>query len=207
VVARLLDDRTTSPIDIKAIQDVVGSAVRQAMRSQSEDLRTEISTTVAGLRRELEAVRRSQDEHAAGLQSSLDAAAAASTGLPADISRRDAANRKSLRLTLHEEFMPLVEVVAESIAQTDHQLEGIEAKLEQLNELGHSLSATLDEVVEAVAELVVLELDADGTPAPPPPPRSPIAALRPAAERPRTGAAQIESPGNRVSLRRHPPGR
>ena len=216
VVAKLLDERKDDKgLDPDALRDVVDAAVRKAMRNQADDLRNDVSSTVAGLRRDLEALTRSQEERGAGLEASIARAEAAvaeastaSAGLPAELSRRDALNRRALRMTLQEQFMPLVEVVAESVAQTEHELQSIDLKLEELTDLGASMAAALDEVADAVAELAPLEPEA-AAPTPPasrPARGGPIAALRPSPERRRAGGMPAEAPGNRVSLRRHPTG-
>ncbi len=79
VVARLLDERSTETVDVEALSAAVTAAVRQTMRSQAEDLRIDI---IAAVRRDIEAVKLSQDEHAAGMQSSMASVAAASAALP-----------------------------------------------------------------------------------------------------------------------------
>ena len=168
LVATLVDKGThDSGLDAESLRTLVEAAVGEAMRRDTADRNTEIAAAVASLRQDLEAVTRAQADHVAALQSSIAAAGTDNAGLQAslaavvagsaelttELNHREAATRKAVRATLREELHPLVEVVAESVAQSEYELRAIGRKLEQLSESGALLSSTLADVAASVAAL------------------------------------------------------
>jgi transposase-like protein len=95
----------------------------------------------------------------AGLQASMAAVAASSADVPAELSRHAAGNRKAWRATLREELQALVEVVAESVAQSDHELAALDRKLDRLVESQSALAMALAEVAASVEMLAAGEAD------------------------------------------------
>lgn len=196
LVASLLERRDTdNHVDTESLAALVTTAVRKAVRREAAELATALAPTVEALRRDLDGVKASHDDHVAALQASAaagaeaidpapllasmaevaadtaelrtsmaavaadgaalkassEALAAAGERLPAELNRRDAGARKAFRATLHEELQPLVEVVAESVAQSDYELKAIVRRLDQLTESEAALVADVAEVTAALA--------------------------------------------------------
>ena len=157
LAASLLEAQTKAELDADRLQSVVEATVRKVMQDEVAELRDKVgvveaavrtvmqdvvaemhdkvAATVEGLRSEIEALRTSRKDDLAGFQS-LVAAAEAKSVSPAALNRSEAGTRKAFRATLHEELHPLVEVVAESVAQSEFQLQTIDRKIEKLNESG-----------------------------------------------------------------------
>ncbi len=170
LVASLVENSAESRLDEAALGKLVTSAVQVAARREAADLETALAASVDAMRDDMEAMRQAHEDGLASLRVSIEATSAA---LPADLSRRDSGNRKALRTTLHEEFQPLVEVVAESVAQSEYQLQALDRRLDKLEELGRSLAAGLATVSASLEVLLGEELqpDDDLTPVRPRPPR------------------------------------
>jgi hypothetical protein len=193
----------------------------------------------AGLKSSMEAVVAAAASENGGLESSVsalheiqasfEAVAADNAGLPAELNRRDAAGRKAFRATLREELQPLVDVVADSVAQSDYELKALGRRVDSLMESEASMSAALNQVAASMAAMAG-GAGADGDePEPEPatrPARPARSALldrvaagagtpasagaggwvagtprRPSPSRPAAAATR----GNRVSTRRSPP--
>jgi hypothetical protein len=235
LVATLLESRAADEgPDPEALRILVDTAARKAVRRQAADLKTDVGGIVDGLRRDLDAVKLAQEQSVADLQASVaavaEALAGASAALPAEINRRDSANRKAFRATLNEEMRPLIEVVAESVAQSDFELQALDRKIDKLQGW---LSATLSDVAGSVAALAA-DRSAGGEPVagaagvppfrPPLPRRAPAVGAAPARaarvpvtrsapaatrralpERPAPDTGELDAPGFRVLQRRQPP--
>jgi len=185
MVAALIESRSDdATLAGESLRSLVDTVVREAVRSEAGQLGAAVTATVEGLRGDLEAAQRSQNEHVAGLEASLAAAAAdgeelraslkavvaeseelqgfiravaadsaaavaASTiELPAELSRHDAGIRKAFRATLREELQPLVDVVADSVAQSDYEVKALARRLDRVLESQASLAAALAEMIE-----------------------------------------------------------
>jgi len=182
--------------DADSLRALIDMAVRKAVRRESVALSDTVTAVVDGMRRDMEAAKVASEATLATLQQTLDEVAAATAAVPAELGRYDAGNRKAFRTALGQELQPLIEAVAESIAQSDYELKAIGGKLDALAvsdaELGVAI-ADLSAVVEALADEAGVEFDeSDGEPPPPPPP-PPLPLGRRAADPPTTG--------RRVSLR------
>lgn len=219
-----------------SLRSLVEPVVREAVRSEAGQLEAAVTATVEGLRGDLEAAQRSQNEHVAGLEASLAAAAAdgeelraslkavvaereerqgfirtaaaesaaavaASTiGLQAELSRHDARIRKAFRATLREELQPLVDVVADSVAQSDYEVKALARGLDRVLESQASLAAALAEMIEPAGLPLAGDDDDD-------PDAEPDAAVagpgRPESWAEGTGTGNQTPPvrGTRVSLR------
>ena len=176
-------------------------AVRKAVRRESVALSDTVTAVVEGLRRDMEAATTASEATLAALQQTLDEVAAAAAGVPAELGRHDAGTRKAFKTALSQELQPVIEAVAESIAQSDYELKAISGKLDDLAvsdaELGAALAA-LSAVVEALADEAGVEFDESEEQAPPPPLRPlPAPGPPPLARRP----ADPPTTSRRVSMR------
>jgi len=178
-----------------------------------------VEADAAGLRTYLGAIA----ADVAGSQASLVALAASSAEVATELNRREATTRKAFRATLREELQPLVDVVAESVAQSDYELRALGRRLDQLAESEASVSAGMAEVTASVAALAADMAGADAEPEAPtagdrrdwadvraaPTAAAQAAAgspVRAAARRPLPGRPSVPAPkrgGTRVSLRDH----
>ncbi|MEA2900320.1 MAG: hypothetical protein QOH36_207 [Actinomycetota bacterium] len=179
--------------DVESLLTAIDMAVRKAVRRESVALSDTVTAVVEGLRRDMEAARTASEATLATLQQTLDEVAAATASVPAELGRHDAGTRKAFKTALGQELQPVIEAVAESIAQSDYELKAISGKLDALAvsdaELGAAI-ADLSAVVEALADEAGVEFD-ESEAEPPPPPRPPLG--RRAADPPTTS--------RRVSLR------
>lgn len=163
MVATLVESRhDQGGLDAETLRSLVDSVVHQAVRQAASEITTDLTAVVASLRRDIESVRRAQDEQVAALQSSVPAAPTDDAGLQAamaaiadrtaaELDRRDSASRKAFRLTLREELEPLVEVVAESVAQSEFELKALGRKLDGIEDFGVTLSMAVADIAAAMA--------------------------------------------------------
>ena len=162
--------------DAESLQAIIDVAVRKAVRRESVALSDTVTAVVEGLRRDMEAARTASEATLATLQQTLDEVAAATSSIPAELGQHEAGTRKAFKTALSQELQPVIEVVAESIAQSDYELKAISAKLDDLavsdTELGAAI-ADLSAVVEALADEAGVEFDESDEPPPPPPPPLP----------------------------------
>lgn len=128
---------------------------------------------------------------------SAAAVAASTTELPAELSRRDAGIRKAFRATLREEIQPLVDVVADSVAQSDYELKALARRVDRVLESQAALAATMAEVIASAA--IPTPAGADDTDVEPVGARP--APIRSWGERTGTGNGTPPVGGTRVSLR------
>ena len=193
--------------DAESMQAIIDVAVRKAVRRESVALSDTVTAVVEGLRRDMEAARTASEATLATLQQTLDEVAAATAAIPAELGQHDAGNRKAFKTALSQELQPVIEVVAESVAQSDYELKAISAKLDDLAvsdvELGAAI-ADLSAVVEALADEAGVEFDeTDGEPPPPPPLRPVPTPLGRRAADPRPPAAGCRC-GSRDPRANHP---
>ena len=203
--------------DAESLQAIIDVAVRKAVRRESVALSDTVTAVVEGLRRDMEAAKTASEATLATLQQTLDEVAAATAAVPAELGQHDAGNRKAFKTALSQELQPVIEVVAESIAQSDYELKAIGAKLDALAvsdaELGAAI-ADLSAVVEALADEAGVEFDESDGPRPAAPARRPAAARRwaagPPTPRPPAAGCRCGSPGPRATpparKRRRPAG-
>ncbi|MEA2826046.1 MAG: hypothetical protein QOG43_485 [Actinomycetota bacterium] len=243
VASLVANGRPDAGPDVESLRAMVDSAVRKAVRREAVALGDTVAAILEGVRRDLVAMRQSNEAHVtafkesteqvanatsalpaavreaneaglAGLKESVDEVAAATSALPAELGRHDAANRKAFRTTLNLELQPLIEVVAESIAQSDYELKAIGAKLDALAASNAALADDLAEVIAQVGELAWTDEDGAATESPPPPARflplaRPADDSTPAGGRPagspstggQAGSADPPMQGTKVSLR------
>ena len=194
--------------DAESLQAMIDVAVRKAVRRESVALSDTVTAVVEGLRRDMETARSAGEATLAALQQTLDEVAAASASVPAELGRHDAGTRKAFKTALGQELQPVIEAVAESIAQSDYELKAISGKLDALAvsdaELGAAIAA-LSAVVEALADEAGVEFDETDREPPPPQPPPPLRP-RPAAGPPPSPllsrrAADPPTTSRRVSLR------
>ena len=195
-------ERPEAAPDGESLRAVIDLAVRKAVRRESVALSDTVTAVVEGLRRDMEAAKTAREATLATLQQTLDEVAAATAAVPAELGRYDAGNRKAFKSALSQELQPVVEAVAESIAQSDYELKAIGGKLDALAvsdaELGVAI-ADLSAVVEALADEAGVEFDEseEHAAAAPAAPAAPAVAAGP----PGRGPAQPPETGRRVSLR------
>ena len=170
------------------------TAVREASEENVDVLKASVAQVAAVGEALPDAVRDANEASLAGLKESVDEMVDVTSNLPAELSRHDAGNRKAFRTTLGHELQPLIEVVADSIAQSDYELKSIGAKLDALAESNAALASDLAEVIAQVGELVWTE-EVVEEPTPPPPARALPLARRAAA------SADPPTTGTKVSLR------
>lgn len=221
-VQTLVDTAVREAVRSEAVE--LGAAVTATvagLRGDLEAAKAAQDDHVAGLKASLAAVaadgeglRASLDKVVAqskGLQTfirtvaadSAAAVAASTTELPAELSRRDAGIRKAFRATMREEIQPLVDVVADSVAQSDYELKALARRVDRVLESQASLAAALAEVLASdVAPAPAggddTDVEPEGTQAGPGP-------IRSWAERTGTGNGTPPVGGTRVSLRNQRP--
>lgn len=194
----------------------VASAERAGLKSSMKAVAAAAATETAGLQTSVEAIT--------GIHASFVAVAADNAGLPAELNRRDAAGRRAFRATLREELQPLVDVVAESVAQSDYELKELGRRVDQLMESDASMSEAITQVAASLAEMAGasgVDDDGDGDGEAPEPAVRPVrsglldrvaggaAPSAPAAawiaSTPRRPSSPRSTPGIRVSSRRSQP--
>lgn len=188
-------------------------ATLAAIRESVEGVAAANAASVASLKESVEEVATASGATAALIKRSVDEIADVTSAVPAELGRREAGNRKTFRTALSQELQPLIDVVAESVAQSEFELKRITAKLDAVAAANSTLSDELAEVasvVMALADEVGVEFDESEPPPRPPPstsrlPLSPPVATPPPPSaaiprRPGSGA-DAPSPGRKVSLR------
>ncbi len=165
------------------------TAVREASEENVDVLKASVAQVAAVGEALPDAVREANEASLAALKESVDEMVDVTTNLPAELSRHDAGNRKAFRTTLGQELQPLIEVVADSIAQSDYELKSIGAKLDALAQSNSALATDLAEVIAQVGELVWTEEIVEE---PAPPPRAlPLARRTAAPPNPPTKGAKV----------------
>jgi hypothetical protein len=127
-----------------------------ALKESGSERAAELAATLAELRSDVAALKDSGSKRAAELKASIAEAATAGAGLPDELDRRDAANRKAFRATFEAELQPIVEVVAESVALSEHGLESLRKRLDALIDVVTATADRVDAMAEAAEEPAVV---------------------------------------------------
>ena len=122
LVRSLLESHAQDRIDPEALRNLVAAAAQQAVQDETADLKMVLRT-------DLGKMRRSQDERVTSLSVELD--------------ERDSVNRRAFRTTMHEELQPLVDIVAESVAQSEVQLGALDRTFDKFKDMGADLFSAL----------------------------------------------------------------
>ncbi len=98
------------------------------------------------------ALKEATEDNYAVLKESLADVTAVTSTIPAELSRHSATNRKAFGADLAEELQPIIEAVAESIAQSDYGLAAITERLDALAASADTLAETVAEMIETLAD-------------------------------------------------------
>ncbi len=130
------------------------------------------------LAKRFDGLQDANDENVAVLRELVADVAAATSALSTELGRLDAGNRKAFRAALAEDMRPIIEVVAESVAQADVRLTALDEKVDELTESTTVLAEAVAEVIETLADA-----NTDDRPVRPVLPTTPRPPGRPPADR------------------------